>query len=230
MIDFSNFEKINDEAYVWRKCFDEETCDMAFQESIWLSEDPERKYLREVDKIELISGVVYHKIRSKVKKFFENTEFKVDNYLHWYTAPGIWFNIHRDDEAYDPGPNKKVWAGVIYLADMDGGALFYPTSNTWVQPGKGDMVIHTSGVPHGATPVKGTNKRTITYVVYHKDELVDHDDPKSDLKYLSDLREFQVLESKEWLESEMGQYWQTVGQVNWDTYISDDNQFINKNA
>ena len=113
---------------------------------------------------------------------------------------------------------------------MDGGTLFYPTNNTWVQPGKGDMVIHTSGIPHGATPVKGENKRTITYVVYDKNKLADPNDPEQDLKYLSDLREMQVLESKEWLKSELGQYWETVGRVNWDTYISADNQFLPKKA
>lgn len=230
MIDFSKFEKINDEAYVWRKFFDEETSDIAFEESVRLSADPEKKHLRAVDQIELLSGAMHYKIKDAVEAFFKNTDFKVDNFLHWYTAPGVWFNIHRDDEAYDPNEHKKTWAGVIYLADMDGGTLFYPTNNTWVQPCKGDMVIHTSGIPHGATPVKGENKRTITYVVYDKNKLADPNDPEQDLKYLSDLREIQVLESKEWLKSEIGQYWETVGEINWDNYISSDNQFLNKKA
>lgn len=228
MIDFSKFEKINDEAYIWRGFLDSESCDIAFQESS--EQDPNTVNLRDSDKIELLSVFVNDKIRNAVNLFFENTEYKLDNFLHWYTAPGLWFNIHRDDEAYDPNPNKKVWAGVIYLSNMDGGTLFYPTNNTLVQPLKGDMVIHTSAIPHGATPVKGENKRTITYVVYDKNKLVDENDPETDLKYLSDLREFQVLESKEWLKSDMGVYWEKMQNVNWETYISPDNQFLPKRA
>jgi hypothetical protein len=213
-IDFSNFEKINDEAYVWRGFLDSQTCDEAFQESWELSQRPD-KYVRDTDRVELLGGSMHPKVESSVNEFFKDSDYEIKYFLHWYTAPGLWFGIHRDDEAPDVTPLKKAWGGVIYLADMDGGILFYPTNNTWFQPRKGDMVLHTAGIPHGATAVKGDNKRTITYVAYNKNESVDPDDPLTSEKYLANLRELQVFESKEWLASPLGREWQEHFRLNW---------------
>ena len=202
MFDTTNFEKINDEAFIWRGFLDPQLSDDAFQESWELSQEKD-KYVREVDSIELLGGRMDQRIIDKVNKFFENTEFEIMSFLHWYTAPGLWFGIHRDDEGPDPTPMKKAWAGVIYLSDMDGGTLFYPTTNTWVQPGKGDLVIHTAVVPHGATPVKGDNKRTITFVIYDKNK------PNDTLpgEKTGELRWKAIIESVDFLNSEIGLLW-----------------------
>ena len=205
-IDFSNFEKINDEAYVWRGFLEDNICDDAFAESLALSQRPD-KYVRDSDRVELLGGAMDNRIIDKVNNFFENTDYDIKYFLHWYTAPGIWFGIHRDDEAKDITPLRKAWGGVIYLAEMDGGALFYPTNNTWMQPHKGDLVLHTAGIPHGATAVSGDNKRTITFVVYDKYVSADPDDPEKTEEKLMELRDKQVFESKEWLESDMGKLW-----------------------
>jgi len=202
MFDTTNLEKINDEAYIWRGFLDPQVSDEVFQESWELSQD-QNKYIREVDKIELLGGRMDQRVIDKVNAFFENTEFQIESFLHWHTPEGLWFGIHRDDEAPDPTPIKKAWAGVIYLSDMDGGTLFYPTNNTWVQPNKGDMVLHTSGIPHGALPVKGDNKRTITFVVYDKTK--SNDSPS--VEELGILREKAVYNSIDFLNSEIGTLW-----------------------
>ena len=98
MIDFSNFEKINDEAYVWRKFLDDSICDDAFNESISLSTHPDR-IVRDIDQVELLGGAMDERIVRKVESFFEGTEFFVGSFLHWYTKDGLWFGAHRDDEA-----------------------------------------------------------------------------------------------------------------------------------
>ena len=206
MINFSKFEKINDEAYVWRSFLEENICNDAFQESFALSQN-ENKYVRDSDRVELLGGAMDERIINKINTFFENTNYDIRYFLHWYTAPGLWFAIHRDDEAKDITPLKKAWGGVIYLAEMDGGILFYPTTNTWIQPHKGDLVLHTASIPHGATAVCGDNKRTITFVVYDKNVLVDPDDPNTSEENLEKIREKQVFESKEWLESYIGKLW-----------------------
>lgn len=205
MIDFSNFEKINDESYIWRKFLDDAICDDAFNESISLSTHPDR-IVRDIDQVELLGGAMDERIVSKVESFFEGTEFFVGSFLHWYTKDGLWFGVHRDDEAYDPTPFKKTWAGVIYLSDMNGGELLYPTNNTYVHPGKGDMVLHTAVIPHAATPVDSGNKRTITFVVYDKTNEVDPStEPYGEI--VAAEKDRQVMASKEWLESDFGKLW-----------------------
>ena len=203
-IDFSKFEKINDEAYVWRNFLDEEISDAAFQQSWELSQDPDR-FVREG--IELLGNAMDQRIIDKVEDFFKDTGYEIKYFLHWYTPPHLWFGIHRDDEAPDITPIKKAYGGVLYLSEMNGGELFYPTNNTKVQPHKGDLILHTAGIPHGATGVDGDNKRTITFVVYDPTIKVDPDDYFTSEKYLAEFREKQIFESKEFLESELGQVW-----------------------
>jgi hypothetical protein len=202
MFDTSNLEKINDEAYVWRSFLSPEISDQVFQESWNLSQD-ENKYVREIDGIELLGGKMDQRVIDSVNNFFCNTEFEIKSFLHWHVPDGVWFAVHRDDEAPDDTPMKKAWAGVIYLSDMDGGALFYPTNNTWVQPKKGDLVLHTSGIPHGALPVKGNNKRTITFVIYDKNKPNDTISGEE----LGILREKAVHSSQDFLNSEIGKLW-----------------------
>jgi hypothetical protein len=202
MFDTTNFEKINDEAFIWRGFLDPQLSDELFQES-WELSQGENKNVRELDKVELLGERMDQRVIDKVNKFFENTEFEVMSFLHWHVPKNEWFAIHRDDEGPDPTPMKKAWAGVIYLSDMDGGALFYPTSNTSVQPYKGDLVIHAADSPHGALPVKGDNKRTITFVIYDKNK------PNDTLPggETGKLREKSIIESVDFLNSEIGLLW-----------------------
>lgn len=212
MIDFSNFEKINDEAYVWRNFLEHDICDDAFNESLELSNLSDKE-VRKTDSVELLGGAMDNRIVKKVQDFFAGTEFTTNNFLHWYTPDGVWFNTHRDDEAYDDTPFKKTWAGVIYLADMEGGELLYPKTNTYVVPKKGDMVVHTSEVVHAATPVFSGNKRTITFVVYDTTHPVDPDTyPHGQVVYDKMIAE--LFESHEWLNSDFGLAWRRDTNVN----------------
>lgn len=204
-MDFTGWEKINDEAYVYRGFIDTELCDVAFEESLSLTNNSAH-VKREVDQVELLGGGMDQRIIDKVNNFFEGTNFFTGSFLHWYTKPGIWFAIHRDDEAYDPTPFKKTWAGVIYLADMVGGELLYPTNNTFVAPRKGDLVLHTAVLPHAATPVSTNNKRTITFVVYDNTNPIDPEtEPYGEI--VAAKKDEQVFASTEWLHSEFGKKW-----------------------
>jgi hypothetical protein len=205
MIDFSNFEKINDEAYIWRNFLEDDICDDAFLESLNLSTFSEKE-VRPLDSVELLGGAMDIRIIRKVQDFFEGTEFTVGHFLHWFTPDNVWFGIHRDDEAYDATPIKKTWAGVIYLANMDGGELLYPTNNTFVHPKKGDMVIHACDLPHAATPVTSGNKRTITYVIYDTTNPIDPETYPHG-KVVADETLRQVFASTEWLHSDFGKMW-----------------------
>ena len=212
MIDFSNFEKINEEAYIYRKFLDSNLADDAFQESWILSQNP-RKEVRAADRVELLGGAMDKRIVDKVEDFFKNTGFEVASFLHWYTPDNVWFGLHRDDEAYDPTPLKKTWAGVIYLSDMDGGELVYPTTNTFVKPGKGDMVIHTAVVPHGATPIVGGNKRTITYVVYDTNNKINPEEEPHG-REVWEIGNKQIIESIDWHNSKFGKMWKEATENN----------------
>jgi len=205
MLDFTNFEKINDEAYVWRGFLSSEICDDAFKESISLTNHPDR-IVREIDSVQLLGGAMDERIVDKVNEFFKGTGFFTGSFLHWYTDPGVWFAAHRDDEAFDPTPFKKTWAGVIYLADMDGGELLYPTYNTFVVPRKGDLVIHTAVLPHAATPVSTTNKRTVTFVVYDESNPIDPNIEPYGEKVAA-KKDKQIYYSKDWLDSHFGKMW-----------------------
>jgi hypothetical protein len=207
MIDFSNFEKINDEAYVWRNFLDDAICDDAFNESISL-EGHEDMQIREIDRVHLLGGAMDERIVDKVNLLFKETGFITGSFLHWYTSNGVWFGMHRDDEAKDPTPFKKVWAGVIYLSNMDGGELLYPTYNNFVKPRKGDMVVHTAVLPHAAVPVTSGNKRTITYVIY--DTSIPVDPEKEPFgEEVAAIKDQQVLACTDWLESDFGKLWRT---------------------
>jgi hypothetical protein len=216
-IDFSNFEKINEEAYVWHNFLDDQICDEAFDESWELSQRSD-KHVRVSDQVELLGGAMHETIVNKINNFFDKTDYEIRYFLHWYTAPGVWFGIHRDDEAADKTPFKKAWGGVIYLAEMQGGELFYPTNNTWMQPHKGDLVLHTAGIPHGATAVTTDNKRTITFVVYDKNHIVDPEKEMTEQE-LYDLRHEQVRNSFEWHNSDMGKRWKERYNIkDWNDY------------
>jgi hypothetical protein len=205
MINFSNFEKINDESYVWRNFLNSQICDDAFRES-WELSQTKNKEVRKVDKIELLQGEVNKKIIEKVEKFFEKTNFFTGSFLHWYTEDNLWFGMHRDDEAFDKTPFKKAWAGIIYLDNMVGGELLYPTYNNYVKTYKGDMIIHTAEVPHAATPVTGHNKRTITYVIYDKTKPINpEEEPYGEI--IAKEKDRQVLACTDWLKTDFGKRW-----------------------
>jgi hypothetical protein len=207
MIDFSNFEKINDEAYVWRKFLDNDLADAAYAESDKLSQEKNwKRVVRDLDRVELLGGAMDPRIVSKIKDLFKDTHYFSGSFLHWYTVDDMWFGMHRDDEAYDPTPFKKVWAGVLYLADMDGGELLYPTENSFVKPQKGDLVIHTAVIPHAAVPVSSGNKRTITFVVYDRARPIDPSkEPHGE--EVAALKDKQVMASTDWLDSHFGKMW-----------------------
>jgi hypothetical protein len=151
----------------------------------------------------LISVPMIQDIVDPVQKLFEGTKYIVDKFLHWYSVPKKSFGVHRDDEAYDPNPNKKAYGGVIYLSEMDGGVLYYPESNTWMQPHKGDLVVQSSSVLHGAEYAEGYNKRTITFVVY------DTTKKAEDMGYewYREFRDNTMRNATEWLETDIGKRW-----------------------
>ena len=205
MIFNNNFEKISESSYVWHNFLSTDISDEAFFESEALSKKPD-KYVREIDGVELLGGDMSQKIVDKVEDLFKDTNWEYKNLLHWYVPKDTWFAIHRDDEGRDTYPFKKVWSAVIYLSDMDGGELFYPIENITIKPIKGDLVIHKADCPHGATPVTGDNKRTITFTIYDKNHPIDPIDIP-DPEQVRKLGWEQVCESTEWLNSPMGLRW-----------------------
>lgn len=220
MIDFTNFEKINDEAYIWRKFVSDELSDILFKESYDISNGPDVE-IRPHDRIQLLLHQVDQRVIDQVEDFFKDTKYDIRYFLHWHAPRDVWFAIHRDEEAPDRNTIKKAWGGVIYLSDMDGGELFYPTNNTWVKPGKGDLVLHTASIPHGAIGVNGDNKRFITFVVY---------DPTITVESTADISPeeehkatWEAIEnSTEWLNSEIGIRWKK--EYNWGPTHNEDNQ------
>jgi hypothetical protein len=202
-MDFTGWEKTNEDAYVLRGFFSDELCDIAFEHSKQAQEAGQFQENSNNKGILLISEPMLEEIIKPVEKIFEGTKYYVDKFLHWYSIPGKPFGIHRDDEAYDPNPHEKAFGGVIYLSDMDGGILYYPESNTWMQPRKGDLVVQSSKVLHGAEHAAGDNKRTITFVVYDPTKESVH----MDREWHREFRDDTIRESKEWLDSEVGQRW-----------------------
>ena len=205
MIDFTNFEKINDEAYIWRGFLDPDTTDEIFNESEAISNSI-HKEVRPGDRVQLLHGDVDSRLVNKVLDFFKDTIYEIRYFLHWHVPRNTWFAIHRDEEAPDPTPMKKAWGGVIYLSDMNGGELFYPVNNTWVKPGKGDLILHTASIAHGAMGVDGDNKRFVTFVVYDITKEVNPDDhPSTEEEALITWK--QTMDATEWFNSEIGLKW-----------------------
>ena len=172
MFDTTNFEKISEHSYIWRGFLSDEIVEEAFKESEFLSKNLQSE-IRPYDKIELLGAPMNKKVVDKVNDLFKDLNWEIKYFLHWHTPANTWFGIHRDNEADDETPFEKIWSGVIYLSDMDGGILFYPEENLTVKPGKGDLIIHHVSCPHGATPVIGDNKRTITFTLYDNDKPVE---------------------------------------------------------
>jgi len=226
MIDFTNFEKISDETYVWRNFLGDELTDILFEESLSISNstnEDNRKtgHVREDrhDRVQLLHGAVDSRVVDIINDFFKDSGFEVKNFLHWHNPADIWFPMHRDDANPDPHPFKKSWGGVIYLSEMDGGELVYPTNNTWFKPHKGDLVLHTSSLIHGAAAVKGDNKRFITFVVYDKSKPVSLEDKRSPEEIaISTMRD--VRNSKDWLETDLGKSWLAYEDENWNKELS----------
>lgn len=202
MFDTSKFEKINEEAYIYRGFLDPEFTDELFQESVDLS-NSDNLEIRPHDRIQLLKHIVDQRVVDKVDDFFKDSGYEIKYPLHWHVPRNVWFAIHRDEEAPDPTPMKKEWGLVIYLSDMNGGELFYPTNNTWVKPGKGDLVVHTASIAHGAMGVDGDNKRFITLVAYNPSIPVDPNDHPS-MEEEAAITWKSVEESTEWLNSEIG--------------------------
>jgi hypothetical protein len=203
MFDTSKMEKINDEAYIIRRFLTPEFTDELFKESEDLSKSGDVE-TREHDKIQLLKHIVDQRVVDLVDDYFKDSGYEIKYPLHWFVPRNTWFAIHRDEEAPDPTPMKKEWGLVIYLADMDGGELFYPTNNTWTKPDKGDLVIHTASIPHGALAVNGDNKRFITFVAYNPDVPVNPEEHLS-MQEEAAITWKMIEDSKEWLSSDIGQ-------------------------
>jgi hypothetical protein len=209
--DFTNFEKINEEAYIWRGFLDSDFTDELFKESEDLS-NSENKEVRPGDRVQLLNHIVDPRVVEKVNFLFKDTKYEIKWPLHWHVPRDVWFAIHRDEEAPDKTPFKKAWGLVIYLSDMDGGELFYPVDNTFVKPGKGDLVMHTAQIAHGAVGVNGDNKRFITFVGYDTTIPVD---PNKDITSEEEARLTwdSTMNSDEWLKSEIGAKWRAEYKV-----------------
>lgn len=203
MFDFTGWEKINDDAYVYRNFFSDELCAKAFEQSKIAQQEGEYSENSRNKGILLLSVPMLKEIVDPVTKLFEGTEYEANTFLHWYSEPKKAFGIHRDDQAHDPHPNKKAFGGVIYLSEMNGGILYYPESNTWMQPHKGDLVVQSSSVLHGAESAAGDNKRTVTFVVYDTSKPSEEKSQAWHMEY----RDETIRNSKEWLESEIGKRW-----------------------
>jgi hypothetical protein len=213
MFDFTGWEKTNDSAYIYRGFLSDSVCDLAFQQSVTAQKEGDYNENPRNRGILLLGVPMLNKVVDAVKKIFENTEYEVNTFLHWYTVDKKPFGIHSDDQAYDPHPNKKTFGGVIYLSEMDGGALYYPETNTWMQPHKGDLVLQSSAVLHGAEPISGDNKRTVTFVVYDKTQPGTNWDQDEYLAW----RNKTIKSSKEWLDSEIGKRWA----IDWPGWAND---------
>lgn len=220
MFDFTNFEKISDEAYIWRGFLDPDFTDELFKESEELSNSD---YMEERphDGIQLLHHIVDPRVVDKVKEFAKGSGYEILYPLHWHAPRNVWFAIHRDEEAPDKTPMKKAWGLVIYLSDMDGGELFYPTNNTWVKPGKGDLVIHTASIAHGAVGVNGDNKRFITFVAYDPKIEVNPKD-NATIEEERNATWATIERSLEWLESDIGEKWRknySWNDPNWKQHV-----------
>jgi len=203
MFDFTGWEKINESAYVYRGFLSNELCDLAFEQSRIAQEEGDVNENPQNKGILLLGVPMDRRVVAKVREIFNEDEYDVNTFLHWYSVPGKPFGIHSDDQAYDAHPNKKAYGGVIYLAEMDGGRLYYPETNTWMQPHKGDLVVQSSAVLHGAESAAGDNKRTVTFVVYDKTKPGTNWDQEEYLKWRNDT----IKGSKDWLDSETGKRW-----------------------
>jgi hypothetical protein len=203
-MDFTGWEKVNDRAYVYRNFFSDEICDLAFEQSKVAQEEGDINENPRNKGILLLGVPMLKEIVDPIQKLFEGTKYEANTFLHWYSVPKKAFGVHRDDQAFDPHPNKKTFGGVIYLSEMDGGILYYPESNTWMQPHKGDLVIQDTSVLHGAESAAGDNKRTVTFVVYDKTRPAVNMSEEWHLEF----RDNTIRNSKEWLDSEIGLRWQ----------------------
>lgn len=203
MFDFSNWEKINEDAYVYRNFLSDELCDLAFEQSRKAQEENDINENPNNRGILLIGVPMLQEVVDKVKSLFDLDQYDVNTFLHWYSEPKKPFGIHSDDQAYDPHPNEKTFGGVIYLSEMDGGILYYPETNTWMQPHKGDLVLQSSAVLHGAESAAGDNKRTVTFVVYDKSKPGTNWDQEEYLAWRNNT----IKSSTEWLNSEIGKRW-----------------------
>lgn len=168
-INTSFAEKINDFSVIYKNFVSQEICESIVNKMknfelksgkgrfpsrlIW---GPESEHLDEGDQIiNSISSLLSNGL--------------VCDGLSFINVPkGSNWHEHTDSMGYSGEGNAKVYGGVIYLNNFDGGSLYYPESGTEVYPKIGDMVIHTVDVWHGTRITESENRFILTFLIWIK--------------------------------------------------------------
>lgn len=163
----NNFEQINKSTFVRHNFISEDLCDtlveIAKKQNIEhkLGEDVENPILFfNTDSLpnEIIN--LFYSLEEKEERcFFAGFTFShVLKGSHWFP--------HRDTDGYTYKNGEKVYGGVLYLTDAEGGTLFYPEMHSYYHPKKGDLVLHHTSALHYTSEVESNDRYTITLYVW----------------------------------------------------------------
>ena len=160
------FTKINEEAFVYKGFIDEDHADKLKNMA---QKSPFK--VREIHPIHEIGPVEDKHINEKISGIL-NPGNHCPGLSLVNTPRGLSWADHTDLDGYDNSvEGNKIFGGIIYLEDFDGGEICYKDYNTEYHPEKGDMVLHSSSVVHSVNEVKSDSRYTINFHIWSSDDI-----------------------------------------------------------
>jgi hypothetical protein len=161
--DKRQFIEINPDAFVYKNFIDAEYADILKNDAY-----SNTFTIRDIHPIHEIHGYPDGQVHQKISRLMDKSTF-CSNLSFVNTPEGLSWAEHTDLEAYDNLKRKKIFGGIIYLENFEGGEVYYPETNTEYHPSKGDMIIHSSKVIHGVREVKSKSRYTINFHLWGRD-------------------------------------------------------------
>jgi hypothetical protein len=174
--DKTNFKKINENAFLFNNFISKEECDRFIELTVgceWTEAGGGQVKLCEVFSDEHTS--LYNKIKNICDK-----DVVPNGLIYSKIEKGKFWYEHKDEMGYGGNDESKLFGGVIYINDFEGGEIFYPEEGNqfkgesrWTpefggeiyHPSKGDMILHPVDVWHGTEPLLSDVRYAITFLL-----------------------------------------------------------------
>lgn len=165
--DKNNFKQINNSTFVHHNFISEEICNMLL--NIANKQNINHKVGEDVQNP--IHFMNTPELPVDILNLFYDLEIKEEEcfftgFTFSHVVKGSHWHPHKDTDGYSYEKGKKVYGGVLYLTNTEGGTLFYPEMHSYYHPKKGDLVLHHTSATHYTSKVESDDRYTVTLYIW----------------------------------------------------------------
>jgi ectoine hydroxylase-related dioxygenase (phytanoyl-CoA dioxygenase family) len=176
----SKFYKINDKAFLYKNFISHDICDKLVNLSINL------EYTEGGGDAKVLFADAFNNESSVVENLINDLcdeGICVNGLVYAKMKKNNKWHPHKDEMGYGGNDDSKLYGGVVYINDFDGGEIFYPIPDSegnmgleWSElyggeiykPNKGDLILHTVDAWHATKPNLSDERIALTFLLVKK--------------------------------------------------------------